>query len=158
MMNCRICLSPNYSRNRVINPKGILLHHSGGNWGGDIAWICDPQSKVSYHALINTNGDCVVFGADNRRMWHSGKSSFKGKSDCNSFMLGLAVTGDTNKRELTKEEIKSCAEWCFSKMQLYGFGIDDITSHKKVSPGRKVDISDKAERQIKEYLLTLLNN
>lgn len=153
----KIALSPNYSRGKYIVPKGIILHHFAGSWGGSIAWITDKRSRVSYHAGVNTNGDVVVFGPDHRRMWHAGKSVFKGRHNCNNFMLGISVTGDTNKRELTIEETKAVAQWCVSKMKLYGFGIDMITTHREVSPGRKTDIDVRAEKAIKKEINRLIN-
>jgi len=155
-MKYKTVLTPNYSRGRIIQPKGIILHHSAGSWNGDIAWISDAKSKVSYHALVDINGDIVIFGQDNRRMWHAGKSSFKGRSDCNSFMLGIAVTGDTNKRELTDKEVDSVANWCVSKMKLYDFGIDMITTHRNVSPTRKTDVDIRAEKRIIERVKQLI--
>jgi N-acetylmuramoyl-L-alanine amidase len=149
-------ISPNFTRGFVMNPKGIILHHSAGTFQGDIAWIKDPKSKASYHALVSPTGELVVFGQDNRRMFHAGVSSFNGRKDCNSFMLGIAVTGDTNKREISDIEAKVVAEWCVSKMKLYGFGLDMITTHRHVSPNRKNDVDVRAERKIKETIAKLL--
>lgn len=156
-MKYKTALTPNFSKGRIIQPKGIVLHHSAGNFEGSVSWILDKVSKVSYHAIVDTTGDVIVFGNDTRRMWHSGESSFKGRKDCNSFMLGISVTGDTNKRELTQMEIKSVANWCYSKMQLYGFGLDWITTHREISPGRKSDVDVRAEKKIKEEIKRLIN-
>lgn len=151
----KTALTPNYTRGKYIEPKGIILHHTAGSWGGSVSWITDKASKVSYHAAVNVNGDLVVFGPDHRRMWHAGVSSFKGRRNCNDFMLGIAVTGDTNKRTLTKDEIKTVAEWCISKMKIYNFGIDMITTHREVSPNRKNDVDLRAEKAIIEAILNL---
>jgi N-acetyl-anhydromuramyl-L-alanine amidase AmpD len=139
--------SPNIST-RPITPRGIILHHTAGSYAGSVSWCLNPQSQVSYHCIVNTNGDRAELAKDTQRAWHAGQSSFKGQTDCNSFMLGIAVSGDTNKRELTKEELESVAQWCIDKMKLHKFGIDDITSHRIVSPGRKNDVSIKAQNKI----------
>jgi N-acetyl-anhydromuramyl-L-alanine amidase AmpD len=140
--------TPNISKGRTISPKGIVLHHTAGSYSGSVSWCLNPQSQVSYHCIVDVNGDRTVLAKDTQRAWHAGQSSFKGQTDCNSFMLGIAVSGDTNARELTKEELESVAQWCVDKMKLYGFGIGDITSHRVVSPGRKNDVSIKAQNDI----------
>ena len=147
--------SPNVSK-YAMKPTGIVLHHSAGSYVGSVEWCLTPKSKVSYHCIVDLNGDRTVLAKDTQRAWHAGKSSFKGKKDCNSFLLGIAVSNDTNTRRLTQFEIDSVAEWCASKMKLYGFGIDMITTHREISPGRKTDVSAEAETQIKDKIKTLI--
>ena len=148
--------TPNISKN-TIKPIGIVLHHSAGSYLGSVSWCLDPKSKVSYHCIVDLNGDRTVLAKDNQRAWHAGKSSFKGKSDCNSFMLGISVSGDTNTRRLTDFEIDSVAEWCVGKMRLLNINFDNITTHREISPGRKSDVSIQAEKAIKDKILYLFN-
>ena len=148
--------TPNISKN-TIKPIGIVLHHSAGSYIGSVSWCLDPKSKVSYHCIVDLNGDRTVLAKDNQRAWHAGKSSFKGKSDCNSFMLGISVSGDTNTRRLTDFEIDSVAEWCVGKMRSLNINFDNITTHREISPGRKSDVSIQAEKAIKDKILYLFN-
>ena len=133
---------------RAIKPEGIILHHTAGSYSGSVNWCLHPDSKVSYHCIIDLNGDRTTLATDTQRAWHAGQSVFRGRSNCNDFMLGLAVSGDTNTRELTEAEIQSCAEWCIEKMEAHGFGIDRITTHRHVSPGRKNDVDVRAANAI----------
>lgn len=139
-----------------IKPLGIILHHTAGTYKSSVNWCLDPKSKVSYHCIVDLNGDYTTLAQDNQRAWHAGKSSWNGRNDCNSFMLGIAVTGDTNKRRLSEFEIETVAKWCVSKMRLYGFGLDMVTTHREVSPGRKTDISQGAEDIIKKKINDIL--
>lgn len=148
--------SPNISKKKIV-PKGIILHHTSGSYLGSVNWCLDPKSKVTYHCIVDLNGDRTILAKDNDRAWHAGKSSFKGINDCNSFMLGIAVSGDTNKRRLTDFEIESVAKWCVSKMKLHNISIEWVTSHRVVSPVRKNDVSIEAEKQIKESIIKILN-
>ena len=147
--------TPNVSK-YPIKPTGIVLHHTAGSFVGSVEWCLDPKSKVSYHCIVDLNGNRTVLAKDNQRAWHAGVSSFNGKKDCNTFMLGIAVSGDTNNRILTDFEIDSVAEWCASKMELHGIPLSNITTHRFISPGRKNDVSLEAENQIKEKILLLL--
>lgn len=143
--------TPHVSANRVITPTAICLHHSAGSFAGSESWILNTKSKVSYHYLINLDGNRTQFAQPTQRCWHAGKSSYKGVSDCNSFMVGVSFSGDTNKRQLTQEEVESVVELIAELKAAYP-SIVDITTHKEVSPGRKNDISNNAMNQIKTSL------
>lgn len=143
--------TPNISA-APITPKGIVLHHTAGSYAGSVAWCLNPASKVSYHAIVDLNGNMTVLAKDTQRAWHAGVSSFKGRSNCNDFLLGIAVSGDTSQRELTEAEIESVACWCIDKMALWNFGIDMITTHREISTGRKNDVDTRADQKIKERI------
>ena len=157
-MKTTIKQTPNVSKGTTIKPTGIVLHHTGGSYVGAVSWCMNPTSQVSYHCIVDTNGDRTILAQDNQRAWHAGKSSFKGKNDCNSFMLGIAVSGDTHSRQMTNQEIDSVARWCIDKMNLHKFGIETITTHAVVSPGRKNDVSQTAEKQIKQRIQEILGS
>ena len=144
--------TPNVNKDRLIVPIGIVLHHTAGSYAGSVSWCLNADSKVAYHCIVNINGDRTVLAKSNQRAWHSGKSIFKGKSDCNSFMLGIAVSGDTNIRILTESEIDSVAEWCVEQMSLYNIPIDNITTHRHISPNRKNDVDSRSEQSIKNKI------
>ena len=148
--------TPNVSRG-AIEPKGIIIHHTAGSYKGSVNWCLNPKSQVSYHCIVDTNGDRTTLALDNQRAWHAGRSSFKGRSDCNSFMLGISVSGDTNTRELTDLEAVSVAQWCVDKMKLHCFGLNEITTHREVSPGRKNDVDERAYNRIMHEIREILN-
>ena len=139
-------LSPNLSSpSRVNECAGVVWHHSSGSYIGGVEWIQNPQSKVSYHCLIAKDGRRTVFAPDERIAWHAGKSKWKGREFCNAFTLGVAFEGDTHKYDITQAQIESAIEWLSSRAKKYGWTMDDMTTHRAVSPGRKNDISPAAE-------------
>ena len=150
--------TPNVSKNVTINPIGIILHHTGGSYVGAVSWCLNSKSQVSYHCIVNTNGNRTILAGDRQRTWHAGRSVFNGRSDCNSFMLGIAVSGDTNTRTLTQQEIESVARWCVEKIIQFNMPKDlsTITTHRHVSPGRKNDVDVRAESAIKNRITQLL--
>jgi len=150
--------TPNISYS-TIEPEGVILHHSYGSYKGGVSWILNDASNVSYHVLIDTDGSRTVFAKDTQRAWHAGKSSFNGRTGCNSFMLGLAFSGDTASRELTKAEIDSAVEYLLPRFERWGWPKDlsTITTHKDVSPGRKVDVDSRAEKAIIDALRSALD-
>ena len=44
--------------------------------------------KVSSHLLIERDGSLVQFVPFNKKAWHAGVSSFKGRKNCNEFYIG----------------------------------------------------------------------
>ena len=145
--------SPNVSSSRIV-PEGVVLHHSCGSYNGSVSWIINDDSDVSYHCIIDKDGSRTSFANDDRRCWHAGKSSFKGRGGCNGFLLGLAFSDNTNKRELTKDEIASAVEWLLPRFKKWGWpkNLSTVTTHKKISPGRKDDVDSRAEAAILKAL------
>lgn len=84
------------SPNHNARPKGmaidtIVLHaDAADNAKASISWIASPQSKVSYHVLIDRDGSVYRFVETARRAWHAGVSLFDGRSNVNDFSIGLA--------------------------------------------------------------------
>ena len=120
---------------------GVVIHHSAGSFAGSVDWCLRKESQVSYHCIIDKDGSRVQLCEDNQRAWHAGKSTFKGRSGCNGFMLGLSFSGNTYQRQLTAEEILSAIEWIEDRWEKYGWDVSCITDHRTVSPGRKDDLN-----------------
>jgi N-acetyl-anhydromuramyl-L-alanine amidase AmpD len=148
--------TPNVSK-QSIKPSGIVLHHTAGFYKGSVAWCMDTKSEVSYHYIVDITGNYTQLAIDTQRVWANGKSSFKGKNDCNSFMISIAVSGDTNKRRLLEAEIQTVALLCIEKMSIFGFGLDSITTHREISPGRKNDVDSRAKNEIIQRIKQIQN-
>lgn len=132
--------TPNKS-GKLIKPEAIVLHHSGGSYNGGVSWIMNPDSKVSYHCLIARDGRRTVFGDDSNRMWHAGKSVWKGRSDLNSWSLGVSWEGDTYLNPLEEDAIASAMEYILPRIKKWNIDPSMILDHRMVSPSRKTDIA-----------------
>ena len=78
---------------------------------------------------------------DEHVAWHSGVSSFRGRTGCNAFMLGLSFAGDTYRAPLTEAQLASALEWLEPRWTRYGWTLDWMTDHRQVAPGRKDDLN-----------------
>ena len=112
----------------------------------------DPISKVSYHVIVAKDGRRTVLADPDERTWHAGVSTFRGRKDLNSYAVGAAFEGDTNKRELGEAEMASMAEYLVPLMKKYSLTLADVTDHRTVSPGRKDDLNPKEFARFKAHL------
>ena len=126
---------------QAIKPEAIVLHHSDGSYRGGVAWIANPASKVSYHVLIARDGRRTVFANDTERCWHAGKSNWQGRSDLNSWSLGVAWEGNTYDYPLGDDAMASAIEYLAPRMKKWGIPMNMVVTHQQVSPSRKTDIS-----------------
>jgi AmpD protein len=112
----------------------------------------DPSSRVSYHAIVGKDGRRTVLADPDERTWHAGVSSWRGKKDLNSWSIGAAFEGDTNKEPLTLDAMESMAEYLAPIMRQYGLELLDVTDHRTVAPGRKDDLAWRELERFKAYL------
>jgi N-acetyl-anhydromuramyl-L-alanine amidase AmpD len=151
----RVSLSPNVSP-KPRTPTAVVLHHSGGSYVGGVAWILNPSSRVSYHVLVAADGRRTVFAKPSQRTWHAGQSEWHGRKDLNSWSVGAAFAGDSYAEPLTQDAMASMAEYLVPVMREYGIGMDMVTDHRTVSPGRKNDLNPVEFARFKKYLATKL--
>ena len=144
--------TPNVSKGRRIKPQAVVLHHTAGSYAGSVAWCMDPISRVSYHAIVAKDGKRTVLADPDERTWHAGVSSWRGRKDLNSWSVGAAFEGDTNKRQLNEAEMESMADYLLPIMKRYDLSLRDVTDHRTVSPGRKDDLAMTEFARFKDYL------
>ena len=108
----RIVDSPNQDARPPGTEVSLVVIHSislpPGEYGGDaierlFTNRLDPQAhpyfaevhqlKVSSHFLIRRDGEVVQFVPVERRAWHAGASSWRGRSRCNDFSVGIELEG-----------------------------------------------------------------
>lgn len=136
----------------VIDPKGVVFHHSAGSFAGSLSWIKQARSRVSYHVIVEEDGTRHQVVPLNRRAWHAGVSAFRGRSGCNNFMIGFSFSGSTYERSLTGAEISSAVEFVRDNAGKYGWSYDWMTDHRTVSPGRKNDLNPSEWNRLRNAL------
>jgi len=147
------------NRNAGTNDKlGIVVHHCAGSHEGTVSWCLQSGTFAAYHCTVRFDGSRSILALDDDRCHHAGKSTWRGRSLCNHFMLAISVNGNTNTgarrphAHLTEDEVASVVEWIRAKQALYNIPDSEITHHRVVSPGRKDDLSLQAWRQIQDGL------
>jgi AmpD protein len=151
----RIVDSPNSDeRPSGVEVSLIILHSISlppGQYGGDsierlFTNRLDPQAhayfgevahlKVSSHYLIRRDGEVIQFVPVERRAWHAGVSSWRGRSRCNDFSVGIELEG-------TEEDVFTAPQYqaltaLVRRLQAQ-LPLRDVAAHSDVAPGRKTD-------------------
>ena len=92
--------------------------------------------RVSAHFLIRRDGELIQFVSCDRRAWHAGVSSWKGRARCNDFSVGIELEGCDELPFETTQYARLNA--LLAALHAY-YGALDIAGHSDVSPGRKTD-------------------
>ena len=132
----------------------IVIHNISlppGEYGGD--WIDDlfmgtldtkahpyfatlEGVRVSSHFLIRRDGTLVQYVPCDKRAWHAGASSWKGRERCNDFSIGIELEGSDDV-PFSEPQYATLAELTQSLFKRYG--ILEIVGHSDIAPGRKTD-------------------
>ncbi len=92
--------------------------------------------KVSSHFLIRRDGAVLQFVPCAARAWHAGASSWRGRSACNDFSVGIELEG-TDDTPFADPQYHALAE--ISTALLARYPISDIVGHSDIAPQRKTD-------------------
>lgn len=132
----------------------VVLHSISlppGEYGGDaierlfcnrLDWDAHPYYdgirglKVSAHFLVRRDGRVMQFVSCDQRAWHAGRSSWRGREDCNHFSIGIELEGLEGRAFET-------AQYAQLTMLLRAlakhYPIEEVVGHEDVAPGRKFD-------------------
>jgi N-acetylmuramoyl-L-alanine amidase len=140
--------SPNHDpRREVAKPWIILLHYTGMNSAQAARdWLCNPQSAVSCHYLVDEEGEIIQMVDEDLRAWHAGTSSWKGKGDVNSASIGIEIHTpghDLGYREFPKAQVDAVCALCRDIASRHLVYPQDVLAHSDVAPMRKIDPGEK---------------
>jgi len=82
--------SPNVSG--VIKPEIVVFHYTGSqSTAGALEHLTNPSVEASAHIVISPDGDVHQLVAFNKKAWHAGESTYKGRPSVNSFSVGIEL-------------------------------------------------------------------
>jgi AmpD protein len=94
------------------------------------------QLRVSAHFLVRRDGALLQFVSCLKRAWHAGASSWRGRSRCNDFSVGIELEG-TDEIPFEPAQYSSLASLTLALRHAYP--ISAIVGHADIAPGRKTD-------------------
>jgi len=155
LSGARRVLSPNCDA----RPKGVavslLVVHCislpPGKFGGEaierfFVNRLDPEAdpyfkgihsmKVSAHFVVRRDGELLQFVPLDKRAWHAGVSSWRGRAGCNDFSVGVELEG-------TDDTAYAPAQYARLRELIHtlrrALPLRDLAAHSDVAPGRKTD-------------------
>ncbi len=150
--------SPNASERPPGTPISLLVIHNislpPGEYGGGYidALFCnrlDPVAhpyfaeiaslRVSAHLLIDREGGLTQYVPFDRKAWHAGRSSFRGRRECNDYSIGIELEGCDHEPFSERQYARLAdvvGELC---VQYPAIDADRIVGHSDIAPGRKTD-------------------
>jgi len=150
--------SPNHdARPEGAVPELLIVHGISlppGEFGGPaieqlftnkLDWDAHPYYReirgleVSPHLLIRRDGELIQFVPFAQRAWHAGDSSFRGRTCCNDFSIGIELEGD-DETPYSDDQYEVLAGVTNALLAAYpGLSAREIAAHSDISPGRKTD-------------------
>jgi len=147
------------SPNQDARPAGakitlIVVHGISlppGQFGGDdvlrlFTNTLDPEAdpyyaviarlRVSSHFFIRRAGELIQFVPCGRRAWHAGVSSWRGRTSCNDFSVGIELEGTDDLTYATPQYAMLAR---IARALRRRYPIQDMVGHSDVAPGRKTD-------------------
>ena len=92
--------------------------------------------QVSAHFFIRRSGRTLQFVSCERRAWHAGGSSWRGRDNCNDWSIGVELEGLEGQR-FEAAQYQSLARLLGALARRYP--LVEVVGHEHVAPGRKAD-------------------
>jgi len=147
--------SPNFDERPAGTAVSLLVVHAislpPGVFGGDAierlftnrldpgahpAFAPIAQLRVSAHFLLRRDGELIQFVSADKRAWHAGVSSWRGRAACNDFSIGVELEGDERSR-FGDAQYEGLIALVTQLRRMYP--LRDIAGHDDIAPQRKRD-------------------
>ncbi len=92
--------------------------------------------RVSAHFFIRRDGELLQFVDCERRAWHAGASSWRGRANCNDYSIGVELEGLEGERF---EAAQYRALVRLVRGLRRRFTLAEVVGHEQIAPGRKSD-------------------
>ena len=136
--------SPNFSQ----RPPGfdidiLLLHYTGMETAeSGIERLCDPESKVSSHYVIDEDGTTYCLVPEDATAWHAGVSCWEGKIGMNQRSVGIELVNPGHEhgyRDFPEAQMNALEELALGILDRHPIPKRQVLGHSDVSPMRKED-------------------
>jgi AmpD protein len=94
--------------------------------------------RVSAHFFIARSGRCTQFVSCRERAWHAGASTFRGRTRCNDFSIGIELEGSDFEPfvEIQYETLNAVLAALLSAYPVHAIvGHSDVSTDRKTDPG-----------------------
>jgi N-acetylmuramoyl-L-alanine amidase len=121
----------------------LILHYTGMRCAkGALDRLCDSAAKVSAHYLIDEDGAVTRMVAEEKRAWHAGISSWRGRSDMNGASIGIELVNPGHEfgyRAFPKPQMATLKALAAEILGRHPIPARHVIGHSDVAPLRKQD-------------------
>jgi N-acetyl-anhydromuramoyl-L-alanine amidase len=147
--------SPNFRARPAGSEVDTVVLHSislpPGEYGGDaierlftntLDWSAHPYFEtirgleVSAHFVVRRDGEVLQFVSVDERASHAGRSSWRGRAECNDWSIGVELEGLEGR---TFESAQYAALERLLRAIDARRRVEQVVGHEHVAPGRKID-------------------
>lgn len=136
--------SPNFNDRADGKEATILvMHYTDLPSGADaVAWMCDPEKKVSSHYMVDTDGSIHQLVDENKRAWHAGVSYWQGETDLNSCSIGIEIQNTGHSLgympfpDIQIDAVRALSREIITRHHILP---RDVLAHSDIAPMRKID-------------------
>lgn len=144
MVSFSLSPSPNFEPRRSNrSPNMIVIHYTGMPSADEsLKRLCDPQSRVSAHYLINEKGNIVRLVSEEMCAWHAGKSYWRREQNINDLSVGIELQNPGHEFgycPFPEAQIDSLVNLIRDIRKRYIIPDIHILGHSDVAPERKQD-------------------
>lgn len=151
----RHLMSPNHGMRPERTRIDLIVLHSislppgryGGNevqqlftnqldWSADAYFETIRGIEVSAHFYVRRNGELWQFVSCDKRAWHAGVSSWRGRANCNDNAVGIELEG-LEGEAFEAAQYETLASLCPALAERYP--VRGVAGHEHIAPGRKFD-------------------
>lgn len=136
--------SPNHGpRPEGVGVELLILHYTGMPTAESaLSRLCEPAAQVSAHYTVDEDGTVYAHVPEDRRAWHAGLSSWRGRADVNSRSIGIEIVNPGHEfgyRPFPAAQMAAVADLCLDIMGRHGIAPADVLGHSDIAPARKED-------------------
>ena len=121
----------------------LVLHYTGmETTQAALDRLRDPAAEVSAHYVIDEDGEIYSLIDEDKRAWHAGVSSWKGKTDINSRSIGIEIANpghEFGRPAFPEKQILSVITLSKDIIERHSILSENIVGHSDIAPLRKRD-------------------
>jgi N-acetylmuramoyl-L-alanine amidase len=121
----------------------LVLHYTGMvSAEAALARLCDSESRVSAHYLVDEDGTTYALVDEARRAWHAGVSYWRGITALNDRSVGTEIVNPGHEhgyRAFPPAQMAAVAGLCRAILGRHRIPARNVVAHSDVAPDRKQD-------------------
>jgi N-acetylmuramoyl-L-alanine amidase len=121
----------------------LILHYTGmRSAAAALDRLCSPAAKVSAHYVIDEDGTIWRLLPEQRRAWHAGVSSWRGRRDINGASIGIELVNPGHEfgyRPFPEPQMAALETLAGDILRRHPIPPRHVLGHSDVAPQRKTD-------------------